>query len=80
MLLYLDQKYHLKNKKTNLEKFGTSSPAENISIKNKKLNNYISFWNILGFLGSIIEKDNFKKLLQAKSYSFDDDLSEVVWW
>lgn len=44
--------------------------------KNKKLNNYISFWNILGFLGSIIEKDNFKKLLQAKSYSFDDDLSE----
>ncbi|PRN01362.1 hypothetical protein [Aliarcobacter cryaerophilus] len=44
--------------------------------KNKKLNNYISFWNILGFLGSILEKDNFKKLLQAKSYSFDDDLSE----
>ena len=44
--------------------------------KNKKLNNYISFWNILGFLGSIIEKDNLNKLLQAKSYSFDDDLSE----
>ena len=44
--------------------------------KNKKLNNYISFWNILGFLGSIIEKDNLNKLLQAKSYSFDEDVSD----